>query len=205
LARTFAVRSSDGFVENFGPALIARIAGEAPLVRLRFVAKADKDGAALRDGRVDLETGVVGAATSPELCAQLLFRDGWVGVVREGHAFARRAPSAGSYAAAGHILVSRRGLDGGRVDEALAAIGLKREIATTVSGFSTALALARASDLVATVPDRHTAQLRAGLSIFPLPVPVPDLAVSMLWHPRLQADPAHRWLREVVREVCSRR
>jgi DNA-binding transcriptional LysR family regulator len=27
--------------------------------------------------------------------------------------------------------------------------------------------------------------------------------VSMLWHPRLDADPAHRWLRSRVRDVCA--
>jgi DNA-binding transcriptional LysR family regulator len=38
---------------------------------------------------------------------------------------------------------------------------------------------------------------------FALPVPVPGFTVSLLWHPRLDADPAHRWLRGLVREVCG--
>src|SRR6478672_4954010 len=42
LERTFTLRTSEGFVENFGPDLIARVAAEAPRVRLRFVAKPDK-------------------------------------------------------------------------------------------------------------------------------------------------------------------
>src|SRR5947209_3750896 len=66
LERTFTLRTRDGFVENFGPALLARIASEAPGVRLRFVPKPDKDNAPLRDGSVDLETGVVGQRTGPE-------------------------------------------------------------------------------------------------------------------------------------------
>src|SRR5690348_1353083 len=37
LARTFTLRTGDGFVENFGPKLIARIGDEAPGVRLRFI------------------------------------------------------------------------------------------------------------------------------------------------------------------------
>ena len=60
LVRTFTLRTSEGFVENFGPDLIARVGEEAPGVRLRFVQKPDKDSAPLRDGTVDLETGVVG-------------------------------------------------------------------------------------------------------------------------------------------------
>ena len=41
LTRTFTMRNSDGFVENFGPSLLARIAREAPGVRMRFVPKPD--------------------------------------------------------------------------------------------------------------------------------------------------------------------
>jgi DNA-binding transcriptional LysR family regulator len=70
LARTFTLRTSEGFVENFGPQLIARAGREAPGVRLRFVQKADKDGAPLREGAIDLETGVVETSTAPELRAQ---------------------------------------------------------------------------------------------------------------------------------------
>jgi len=74
---------------------------------------------------------------------------------------------------------------------------------TVVSSFSEALALARASDLIASVPERYTGSLRAGLFCFPLPVSMPEVTVSLLWHPRLDADPAHRWLRGRVRDVCS--
>src|SRR3974390_2939981 len=66
LVRTFTLRSSDGFVETFGPDLIARVAKEAPGVRLRFVPKLDRETAQLREAAVALETGVVGKMTSPE-------------------------------------------------------------------------------------------------------------------------------------------
>jgi len=203
LARTFTLRTSEGFVENFGPGLIARVGEQAPGMRLRFVQKLDKDSAPLRDGAVDLETGVVGEASSPEVRAQALFRDRFVGVVRAGHPLSRGKITPARYAAGKHVLVSRRGLGKGPIDEALEPFGLEREIATIVGGFSTALALARASDLIATVPERQTGDLRAGLHSFPLPFPTPQLTVSLLWHPRLDADPAHRWLRACVREVCA--
>ena len=72
LVRTFTLRTSEGFVENFGPDLIARVGEEAPGVRLRFVQKPDKDSGPLRDGIVDLETGVVEKTTGPEVRAQAL-------------------------------------------------------------------------------------------------------------------------------------
>ncbi len=204
LARTFTLRTREGFVESFGADLIARAASEAPGVRLRFVPKPDKDSGPLRDGSVDLETGVVDETTGPEVRAQALFQDRFIGVVREGHPLSMGGITPARYAASGHILVTRQGLDRGAIDSALAALDLKRDIATIVDGFSAALALARASDLIASVPERHTEALRAGLFSFPLPVPAPGFTVSLLWHPRMDADPAHRWLRGCAREVCGR-
>jgi DNA-binding transcriptional LysR family regulator len=203
LVRTFTLRTSDGFAENFGPDLIARVRAEAPGVRLCFVPKTDRDSASLRDGIVDLETGVVGKTTAPELRAQALFRDRFVGVVRMGHPLCEGEITPARYAAGRHIVVSRRGLDRGPIDEALSPLGLEREIVTIVAGFATALALARTSDLIASVPERHTGNLRAGMHGFALPVVAPEITVAMLWHPRMDADPAHRWLRGRVRDVCA--
>ncbi len=203
LVRTFTLRTREGFVENFGPALVARVGEEAPGVRLCFMQKLDKDSTALRDGIADLETGVVGSATAPELRAQALFRDRFIGVVRAGHSLSQGPITPARYAAGRHIGVSRRGLGEEPVDVALTALGLKRDTATIVGGFSTALALARASELIATVPERHTGNLRAGMHSFLLPVATPQITVSLLWHPRLDADAAHRWLRGCVRDICA--
>lgn len=203
LVRTFTLRGSEGFVENFGAALIARTTAEAPGVRLRFIQKPDKDSASLREGLVDLETGVVESSTGPELRARTLFQDRLVGVVRAGHPLATGAMTAERYAAARHVSVSRRGADQGLLEEAMRLTGLTRNVVTIVDGFSMAVALARGSNLVATVPERHTGVLRAGMHSFELPIPSPEFTVSMLWHPRLHADPAHRWLREMVLATCA--
>lgn len=203
LDRTFTIRASDGFVENFGADLLDRIGREAPGVRLRFVQKPDKESKPLRDGAVDLELGVIGDTTGPELRVQALFRDRFVGVVRMGHPIVQEKMTPARYTAGRHILVSRRGLESGPIDDALAPLGLNREIATTVGTFSAALALARDTDLIAGVPELYTGKLRAGLHSFPLPVDVPPITISLIWHPRMDADAGHRWLRIVVRQVCT--
>jgi DNA-binding transcriptional LysR family regulator len=202
LARTFTLRTSEGFVENFGPDLIARVCKEAPGVRLHFLQKANKDSAPLRDGTVDLETGVVERTTAQELRVQSLFRDRLIGVVRIGHPLTKGKMTPCRYAAGRHICVSRQRLEKGPIEEALQDVGLERQVVTIVGGFSTAIALARTSDLIATVPERHTGILRAGMHSFALPIAVPEFTVSLLWHPRLDADLAHRWLRGLVRQVC---
>ncbi len=203
--RTFTLRTSDGFVENFGPELVEQLAREAPGIRLRFLQKTSKDSLALRNGTVDLETGVVGSETGPEVRTRALFHDRFIGVVRQGHPLTQGSITAARYAAARHVLVSRRGVDKGLVDEELKSLGLQRQIVTTVDGFAAALALSRATDLVSAVPERHTENLRNGLFSFELPFPVPGVKVSMLWHPRMDGDEVHRWLREQILTLCRRK
>lgn len=89
------------------------------------------------------------------------------------------------------------------MDEALAQTGRARHIATIAGGNSMALALARETDLIATVPDRHTATLREGMRSVALPFAMAPFTVSMLWHPRMDGDAAHRWLRGCVRQACE--
>lgn len=203
LVRIFTLRTSEGFVENFGPNIIARVGEEAPGVRLRFLTKADKESTPLRDGTVDLETGVVEPVTGPEVRTQALFRDRYIGVVRAGHPLSKGTITPKRYAAGRHISVSRHGPENEGIDEALERFKVKREIvAQIVGGFAAVLAVVRASDLIATVPERHTGKLRSGMFSFPLPIQVPEFTVSLLWHPRLDADPAHRWLRGIVLETC---
>lgn len=204
LARTFTIRANDGFVEVFAARLIAAAAAAAPRVRLRFAPKPDKTATPLRDGAVDLEIGVLGEM-APEVRLQALFRDRFVGVVRDGHPLACAGPiDAAQYAALGHVVTSRRGRHDGPVDAALAALGLERKVVAIVPSFPAALAVARASDLAALLPASFCAAGPAGVHAFELPVATAPITVSQMWHPRLDADPAHRWLRQLVLATCRR-
>jgi DNA-binding transcriptional LysR family regulator len=205
LDRTFTLCASEGFVAVFAAPLVAAVTEAAPGARLRFAPKPVKDAAPLREGEIDLEIGVVGAA-APEIRTQLLFRDSYVGVVRAGHPLLAAPMTAARYAACRHVVVSRRGEAEGPVDAALGALGLRRPIVAVVPGFPDALAIAGRSDLVALVTraclSHGDAALTRDLQGFELPVATPPIAVSLQWHPRLEADPAHRWLRGVVAAIC---
>ena len=203
LQRTFVLRTSEGFVDNFGPELIARMTAQAPGVRFHFLPKSDKDSTPLRDGRIDLETGVVDALVGPEIKTLGLFRDRYACVVRTENPLSRGRITPKRFAGGEHVLFTRKASEPGPIDEALEALGLSRRITAIVGGFAAALALARRSDLIACVPERHTGNLRVGLHTFKLPLTLAPFTISMLWHPRLDADPAHRWLRQCLREVCS--
>jgi DNA-binding transcriptional LysR family regulator len=210
LKRTFTVRSNEGFVEIFAARLIAAVAAAAPNVRLHFEPKPDKDVRALREGIVDLEIGVLGKS-GPEVRFQALFRDHFVGAVRNGHPLLRKGKlTPEQYSAFGHVVASRRGSANGPVDDALAALGLTRMVVAVVPNFRAALAVASISNLVALVTSSYFSatqanETKAGAALvrsFPLPVRTQAITVSQMWHPRFDADPAHRWLRSLVLASC---
>jgi DNA-binding transcriptional LysR family regulator len=210
LKRTFTIRSNEGFVEVFAARLVASVIAVAPKVRLHFAPKPDKDVRALREGLVDLEIGVLGKS-GPEVRLQALFRDHFVGAVRDGHPLTEKGNiTPARYSAFGHVVASRRGHDSGPVDEALAALGRSRTVVVVVPSFRAALAVARASDLVALVTssflsvtqgDQNKSSPPAFRS-FPLPIRTEAITISQMWHPRHDADPAHRWLRGLVLATC---
>ncbi len=208
LERTFTIRASEGFVEMFSTPLVAAITGSAPRVCLRFAPKLDKDGLPLRDARIDLEIGVLGAS-APEVRTRFIFGDAFIGVARIGHPLLGAPITSDRYAACRHVVSSRKERFTGPVDVALEQLGLKREIVAVVPSFSDAMRIARDTDLVALVPRSSlisaTGAGGAGASLcgFELPVRTPPIAISAMWHPRMDADPAHRWLRDTVMAVCE--
>ena len=209
LERTFTIRANEGFVAALSASLVAAITEAAPRVRLRFAPKPEKDARPLREGQIDLEIGVLGAF-APEVRTQFLFRDRFVGVARIGHPlFSSTDITPERYAACHHVVASRKGEFSGPVDDALNELGLQRTVSVVVPGFPDAMRIARQSDLVALVPRSCLGNsltsdqaATAGLQSFELPVRTPEIVVSAMWHPRLDADPAHRWLRDAVVSVC---
>ncbi|MGB7803578.1 LysR family transcriptional regulator [Buttiauxella sp.] len=210
LERSFTLRTNAGFIEIFGAVLIAAVAAVAPFVQLRFMPKPEKSAKYLREGLIDLEVGVLGEM-GPEIRLTALYRDKFVGVVRKGHPLEMDGDiTAAKYAALGHVVVSRHEQGTGPVDALLAEMNLQRKIVSMVPGFPAALAVAQASDLVALVPATFLLNQpglngnsgEARLFVFELPVKTNDITISLMWHPRSEADPAHRWLRQLVLSVC---
>lgn len=201
LERSFVIRTSDSFVVSFGAALASRAAQEAPHVRFHFAHQDNEDVEALRSGRIDVDIGAIGAM-GPEIRLQALFHDRFVGVVRPGHPLGELVTPE-RFVAFPHISVSRRGRFAGPIDDALAPFGLARTVTIAVANFADALSIVRTSDHVAAVPARLTTPARTGLHTFDLPVRTDALAISLAWHPRFDADPAHRWLRSIIREACA--
>ena len=203
LRRSFTFRNRDGFVEAFGAAILARVTAEAPGVQLRFQPKPDRDSTPLREGSVDLETGVVSPLTGPELRTQALFKDRFIGIVSEGHPLATGAVTPQRFAAARHIMISRRGLERGPVDDALAYFGWSARSPPSSAVFRKRWPWPEAPTLLQQSPSATPPVCEAAFMSFDLPVTLPGFTVSLIWHPRVDADPAHRWLRGLIRGICA--
>lgn len=149
--------------------------------------------------------------SGPEVRVQAPFRDRFVSVVRKGHSLAGSSKvTAKRYAACGQVVVSRRVHANGPVHDALEAIGIVRKVVAVVPSFAAALAVARSSELIALIPLSYLNGLRgsqnedlaSAIHILPLPVRTERITVSQMWHPRMDADPSHRWRRGVVLTAC---
>jgi DNA-binding transcriptional LysR family regulator len=199
LQREFVVRAPDGIGVIHGAVLLAALRQTMPLVTLRFVPEVDSDGQALREGRIDIDIGAV-HDRGPEVRTEALYVQRIVAAVRAGHALTAARVTLKRFVGEAHVAIAQRGRAAEAVDRALAAAGCKRAVALTVPSAYGALMAAARSDLVACGPQPMVRGVAAGLGLeeIKLPVAVPDEQVVQAWHPRMDADPAHRQLRHCV-------
>lgn len=199
LDRVFHIHATDHVLLVLGPAFDRLLASEAPRVRVRFLPNAPDDAAVLREGRIDLAIGVYGALP-PEIRKRPLFDDRLVCVVREGHPVLRGKLTAVRFAALEHVQIAPRGRAGGVIEEQLAAQGLTRRVARAVPYFVAALGLAAETDYIVTLSERIARVLapRFGLRIVEVPLALEPYALDAIWHPRMDGDGAHAFLRDVL-------
>nr|WP_168720863.1 LysR family transcriptional regulator [Streptomyces sp. SAT1]ANO42728.1 LysR family transcriptional regulator [Streptomyces sp. SAT1] len=205
LERTFTLRWHDSLAALCGPALLTAVRGQAPGVRLRFLAEASVDTPGLRRGEVDLEANAT-RPSAPDIRAESVGETRLVVVMRQGHPLARgRTLTAEQYAAAEHVTVSRRGNLSDAVDDALARLGLTRRVVAAAPTEAAALEFARGSDLLICVPEATTrsAATDLGLTVLPLPLELPSAPVYLSWHQRYDTDQAHAWLRGLARTALA--
>ena len=204
IEREFTVRAPEGMGIVYGAALLDALHKSMPLVRLRFVPESESDASALRDGRIDLDVGVV-VDRGPEIQTSLLYEQHIVGVVKVGHPLLGPRLTPKKFASQKHVAIAQRGRAPEAIDVLLKEAGAaRRPVLTVPSAYGALLAAAR-STMVACVPEplARTVVQALDLVIFKLPVVVPSEQVVQAWHPRDSADPAHRCLRECVASVSN--
>lgn len=103
-----------------------------------------------------------------------------------------------------HMLISRTGTRAGLIDEWLAERGLARRIALIVPHFLSAPFIVAKTDMILSLPERIAIEFigLAPLKTVAIPIELPAYDLVMVWHPLHDLDPAHRWLRDQIVEVC---
>ena len=203
LRREFTLCATDHVLTLLGVVLDRLIREEAPLVSLRFIPNTVDDASFLREGNADLAVGIYGALP-PELRTRQLFTDRFVCVSRRDNPQIGAQLTLEKFLSLEHIQVAPRGRPGGYLDDVLASQGLSRRVARVVPYFHVGLLLAAETDYVLTVSERiaRGVEARLGLRVMEPPLPLMPYALGVLWHPRFDADLAHRWLREKLVEAA---
>jgi DNA-binding transcriptional LysR family regulator len=198
LRREFRIHATDQMLSLIGLELGHAVSLAAPNVALRFFPLEADEAHALR-ADAELSLGVF-HDLPPELRTQTLFEDRFVCVVRAGHPKVKGKLTLETFMALRHVGVAPRGSPGSVVDSALAAQGLARRALRWVPYGGNAIEFVAESDCIATLSERFARRCarRYDLQILPAPIPLPACAGAQVWHARLDADPAHAWLRRLV-------
>lgn len=198
--RSFTIGMTDIGEIVFLPALLERLAHEAPGVTLNTVRNAAVNlNDEMGSGHVDLAIGLL-----PQLKAgffqRRLFRQRYVCVFRRGHTLDKVRITLEEFSRAEHVVIVSPGTGHGKVEELLRRSGIQRQVRLTVPHFVPVGHILGSTDLVATVPERLAEKMSGpfGLSYCAHPAPLPEVPINLFWHAKHHKDPANQWLRSLV-------
>ncbi|MCV7422172.1 LysR family transcriptional regulator [Mycobacterium yunnanensis] len=190
---------SDYIVSVLTPLLYRRVRAASAQSTLRFSPWHRRVLEELGSG--DLDLVFFGGPEPPGVDVARLFTERFVCVVDRGHPLADEPGlDLDAYLQCHHVVVDI--VDGTQpaVDLALGALGLARRADLVVPFHAAGLQAVAGTDLVMTVPALLVDPCvdRAVMRVLNAPTEVETLNYSMAWHPLVQDDARHRWLRDTV-------
>jgi DNA-binding transcriptional LysR family regulator len=199
--QSIRLAGSDYVVSAFGPALVQTILGQSPNSTVTCEPLDVRAFDKLDAGTLDLV--IYGRSAPGRYRSQHLFTDQFACVVAADHPLAqRKSVSLAQYLRWPHldIDIGQPGLD--RILESLEA---SRRIAVVMPYLVLATSILPGTELVLTVPDRLAAQFADPTQVRVLNAPreLGELHFYAVWHPRVDEDPFHRWLRQLVHNVAA--
>jgi DNA-binding transcriptional LysR family regulator len=133
--------------------------------------------------------------------SEALFEDRLVCLVRRGHPLVHGHTTLETYLKQKHVA---GGQMPGLVQRNLDRIGVKPNIQLRVP-FSVLGPVIERTDSIATLPSRMAKRIVAmsRTQIIPAPKEFDRFTYLQVWHPRYESDPVHKWIRGLVKTVCT--
>jgi LysR family transcriptional activator of mexEF-oprN operon len=205
--RVFRIGLPDSVEVLVGPKLLARVGAEAPGIRFRFYST---DARQLLDeidaDNIDLGIGI---GTFPEGQThhkrRILATETYLCMFNAERVGVTPPISLADYVRLPHVLTSLRKGERGVVDDALAKLGLSRQIALTTPRFVAVPFLVAGAPVITTMHARLARYFadELGLALSAPPVTLPEVTISLLWHASYDGDPGNAWLRATVGQAAS--
>lgn len=202
----FRIASTDHAAAVIVAALVRRLRPRAAGIQVEAVGWSPESYRLVEAGNCDLALGVGSVpAPPPSLRIEVLYEEHYVCLLDATQPVPGRRFSLEEYLARPHVCFVTREGQQALVDSALAELGKTRTVVLR-SPYAVASVLAvTGTDLVLTIPSRLAALFATGHQLQQVEPPgeLAPFAYAMVWHPRLEADPAHRWLRQQVRLAAT--
>jgi DNA-binding transcriptional LysR family regulator len=203
-AENYRLAGTDYSTSVFGSALFRRVFDQSPQSTLTFSAWHPGVFDDLERGAVDVV--FFGSEPPEHLCGRHLFIEPFVCVLSADHPLAARdRMSLQEYLDCAHVVVDVHGGSQIAVDEQLAGLGAHRRHTLRVPYHSAAAPAVVGTHLVATLPERLLGDHRddPALRLVAAPAEIEPMSYWMVWHPRLDDDPAQRWLRSTIQATTD--
>jgi DNA-binding transcriptional LysR family regulator len=202
--RVFSVSASDYATFLLVGPMMQQAAVEAPNVTIQVLPLDSHSRAGLEAGETDLI--IMPSSIGPDLPSQDLFADRYVCVVSQEHEAVGTSISLEDYLSLPGVTYGR-GISAieSTGDRSILAGGKNLHIRLTVESFFLIPFLVVATPLVGLVHERLARRLTSAANIRivePL-FETPVVSETMYWHPRRTTDPAHRWLRDMLKKAAE--
>ncbi len=202
--RTIRIVGLDTHTILLAPALMARLAKEAPGIDIRFLSYGPDLVEKMETGQVDLAFAQSTTPLPPGARSEPVTRDRLALVLRQGHPMAKRKWTPEDYGRVDHVGISIFGDAGSELDGQLARFGVKRRMALTTPHFIAALAAVSQTDLASTLGRAFASRFadQFGLILKEPPLPNLDLDLTLVWSHVRAADPVLAWVRKLIVEIA---
>ncbi len=181
------------------PKLLNTVRTAAPFVNIDISTIDETTVNQLQHGSLDIAMGFL-PDMEGRFIQRSIFEESFSCLVRQGHPRISGTLTVDAYHDEQHVIVKTSGTAHLIIENKLRQQGIIRKIGVQIPNFLGLATVIGSTDLVATLPSRAARILgeQSHARVLPLPVAMPGYQVRLHWHERMQKDPGHIWMRNLI-------